>query len=50
MKNEDRDNSVYAIQKYTYSLCATGPTCHTLKKTYMSLSDTQGMSIKSDDI
>jgi hypothetical protein len=47
---ELRANSLYAIEKYTRSLCATGPTCHTYKKyTYMPLNGngTQGMSIKS---
>lgn len=32
---------MYDIEKYTHSLCATGPTCHTHTKiTYMPLSDT----------
>jgi hypothetical protein len=44
-------NSLYAIEKYTRFLCATDPTCYTHKKcTYMLLSGTQRISIKSDGI
>jgi hypothetical protein len=51
LHEKDGANSMYAIGKYTRSLCATGPTCHTHKKcTYMPLNGTQGMSIKSDGI
>jgi hypothetical protein len=30
-----RANSLYAIGKYTRSLCATGPTCHRHQKIYL---------------
>jgi hypothetical protein len=30
-----RANSLYATEKYTHSLYATGPTCHRHKKIYL---------------
>jgi hypothetical protein len=46
-------NSLYVMEKYIHFLCVTsltGLTCHTQKKIYMSLSDTQEISKKSNGI